>query len=332
MANKKITDLTLVSSVLSSHSIPMDNGIQTYRLTASQMKDFILANGNVLLAMLDDDIFHGLTSVAADDADYFILNDSSDSNKTKKALVSSFARNVFSAISGATSISAAGTYKITGASAIITLPSAVGFSGKIKLLHKGTSLSQIYTINTTSSQTIDGIASGAYKLCTNGEVLEIESDGSNWTILNHYAMTPWSSYTPTFSAGLGTPTGVAMFWRRTGDTMQIKGSFVNGTVAGSIGTISLPSGPTIDTAKMSSTSLLTSFGRGWRLLAGSAATTAGGSDVDWPFVYNGTNNVVQPVRTLTSLAYVSENYNNMSSTGDKVNIELLTIPITDWQA
>ena len=47
MAKKKITDLQLISSVADDLSIPGDNGIQTYRATALQIKNYILAAGNV---------------------------------------------------------------------------------------------------------------------------------------------------------------------------------------------------------------------------------------------------------------------------------------------
>ena len=84
----------------------------------------------------------------------------------------------------------------SGASFSITLPTAVSQSGKgIKILHNGTSLTQIYTLITTSGQTIGGVASGAYVLYTNGESLSLLSDGSNWQIDSHKATTPWSTNT-----------------------------------------------------------------------------------------------------------------------------------------
>lgn len=43
MAQKKITDLTLRSSVTDGVNIPGDDGIQTYRVTAAQIWDYIYA-------------------------------------------------------------------------------------------------------------------------------------------------------------------------------------------------------------------------------------------------------------------------------------------------
>lgn len=72
----------------------------------------------------------------------------------------------------------------------LTIYTAVGNAGKrLKILHQGTSLTQVYTLLTTAGQTIGGIASGSYALYTNGEELEIESDGTNWLIFNHYTTT-----------------------------------------------------------------------------------------------------------------------------------------------
>lgn len=83
----------------------------------------------------------------------------------------------------------------SGASFTVTLPTAVGASGgMITIKHAGTSLTDVYTIATTSSQTIGGIAGGSYALYTNQESLVVVSDGSNWQILDHFTITPWVNF------------------------------------------------------------------------------------------------------------------------------------------
>lgn len=79
---------------------------------------------------------------------------------------------------------------------------ASGNTGRIvKLVHNGTSLTNKYTIATTSSQTISyqGIAytSGQIILYTQGEVLTVQSNGSNWVVLSHIANTGWVADTIT---------------------------------------------------------------------------------------------------------------------------------------
>lgn len=47
MAKKKITDLQLIAAVTDDLNLPGDNGIQSYRATALQLKNYVLAPGNV---------------------------------------------------------------------------------------------------------------------------------------------------------------------------------------------------------------------------------------------------------------------------------------------
>jgi len=135
----------------------------------------------------------------------------------------------------------------SGASFTITLFTAVGNTGKVLYIqHAGTSLTQVYTLNTTSGQTIGGVASGAYALYTNGEVLAIYSDGANWLILNHYASTDPVAWTPTISNGFGVATNIAGKWDRKGRMLNGLVSFTSGTVAGNIATLTMPTGAAID--------------------------------------------------------------------------------------
>ena len=82
--------------------------------------------------------------------------------------------------------STTGTYTIGGDDYMIdcisgtftvTLPTAVGIAGKIYVVKN--SGAGIITVDTTSSQTIDGILTRT--LTTNG-VLYVQSTGSNWII------------------------------------------------------------------------------------------------------------------------------------------------------
>lgn len=73
----------------------------------------------------------------------------------------------------------------SGASFTVTLPTAIGISGKVfEIMHQGTSATQIYTLATTSGQTVSGSASSAYKLAHTGDFVKVMSDGSNWIILD----------------------------------------------------------------------------------------------------------------------------------------------------
>lgn len=139
---------------------------------------------------------------------------------------------------------------VTKASAwTLTLPTAVSQSGKsIRVLITDNTPGNALTINTTSSQTISGYASGALKMYTQYEFAEFTSDGTNWVISAHRTDTPWTAYTPDL-AGFGTETNVAFIWRRQGANMEINGSFTTGTPSGEH-QMPIPTGPLIDIASM----------------------------------------------------------------------------------
>lgn len=63
MADKKITDLTLIDSIAGTESFPVDDTIQTYRATPSQMKSYVLSDGSINLAMLADSLKEALCPV-----------------------------------------------------------------------------------------------------------------------------------------------------------------------------------------------------------------------------------------------------------------------------
>ena len=63
----------------------------------------------------------------------------------------------------------------------ITLPTAVGATGKTYCIKKIDSSANAVTVNTTSSQTIDGATS---RLLTNQyDAIQVQSDGANWFII-----------------------------------------------------------------------------------------------------------------------------------------------------
>lgn len=96
---------------------------------------------------------------------------------------------------------------LSGASFTETLFTAVGNTGKvIRIVHNGTTSTQVYTLNTTSAQTVGGKASGAIVLCFNGEAITIVSDGANWQVISHTIPDPVKKLTRTTSYTQATPT------------------------------------------------------------------------------------------------------------------------------
>jgi len=73
------------------------------------------------------------------------------------------------------------TVNCTANSFNLTLPTAASIAGRIYVLNN--SGLGIITINTTSAQTIDGVASGVLTLATNKNYV-VQSDGANWIIIS----------------------------------------------------------------------------------------------------------------------------------------------------
>lgn len=161
-------------------------------------------------------------------------------------------------------------YKLSGASFTITLPTAAGIAGQgFYFEHQGTSLTQLYTFNTTSAQTIGGVASGSYVLYTSGEVLYLVSDGANWLIAEHIATTDWSSQTTITVTGTttnptkGTTSVDKIMWMRQGKFMRVRMNYKQ-TSAGTAGSgdylYLIPGSQTVDTT--SETTDSTVYGSG----------------------------------------------------------------------
>jgi len=71
----------------------------------------------------------------------------------------------------------------TSAAFTLTLPTAVGISGKTYVIKKTDSSTNAVTIGTTSSQTIDG--NTTYALSNQWGGVTVQSDGSNWLIIGN---------------------------------------------------------------------------------------------------------------------------------------------------
>jgi hypothetical protein len=176
-----------------------------------------IADASITFAKLNASAITGATQDTTPDisADYLLSYDASAA-VLKKALVKDI-------LNPAMVVGPAFPYSIpltvrtvvfTGASGTATLPAAAGFKGRFRLIHGGTSLTQVYTLATTAGvfKTPTGdVASGSYAMYTKGEVTEWETDGTDWYLTGRVARTALTS------AGTNTITAVT------------SGSFVKGT-------------------------------------------------------------------------------------------------------
>ncbi len=150
---------------------------------------------------------------------------------------------------------------LSGASFTEYLPAAALCKGNIyTFVHNGTSLSQVYTLDGFSTETIAGATT--VKMHTNGQVLRIISDGSNWLILESKTATAWVSngaITITATGGsltkASSPVVDRMLWRRQGSELEGRFEYSNpnpatgsATGTGDVLFNVMPTGATIDTS------------------------------------------------------------------------------------
>jgi hypothetical protein len=215
---------------------------------------------------------------------------------------------------------------LSGASFTVTLFTAVGNTGKVlELVHDGTSLTQVYTLATTSGQTVGGVASGSYVLHTNGERLKIISDGSNWKILKRNTTTTRNDYTPTFT-GFGTASNVDVDWWRQGDFIYVRGIFTSGTATATEARISLPG----SLATPSTLPTRMHCGVYYRNSTGGTATQGGGPLLIQPSIgyvtISSRNMFSDSVKNWETFQDGNANFAN----GDEISFEF-SVPVNGWQ-
>lgn len=153
------------------------SGIQT-QLDSKQTRATLTTKGDIYVATAADTVVR--QGVGTDGT--FLKSDSSATNGITYASVVST-----SAFRSVTTTDTATTgddvLVLSGASFTETLFTAVGNTGKIlTLIHNGTSLTQVYTIDGAGAETIGGAAT--YIMRLSGHRVRIISDGANWIILN----------------------------------------------------------------------------------------------------------------------------------------------------
>lgn len=153
------------------------------------------------------------------------------------------------------------TVRVSGAGSSWTLllPAAASHTGRIYSIKRtDQTFANTVTVDGNSSETIDGATT--FKLCSQNELLRIQSDGTNWIVLDHSYPKSWTSFTPALTATSVNPTigstGLVQsgFWRRVGDSVEVKFAIRAGSSGFAAGTgtytFALPdSNWTIDTAK-----------------------------------------------------------------------------------
>lgn len=202
MADKKITDLQLIGAISDSVNFAVDNGVQTYRGTAAQIKAHVLATNAITAAMIQS---NAVTTAK-------IL----DANVTRAKLAAGAIGRGYWGTARTSNVAVTmdeDFVPVDPSSAAFTLdlPTAASIKGRrFTIQHQGTTWHRACTLDPNSTETINGAST--FKLCTPGETLVIESDDSNWRIIDHFIPSGMAAATthtpgavttaPTFSTGV----------------------------------------------------------------------------------------------------------------------------------
>lgn len=221
----------------------------------------------------------------------------------------------------------------SGSAFTVTLYAASGNSGKQLIIKKtDSSLTNIITIDGNASETIDGATTK--KLCTQYETMRIVCDGSNWHIVEH-VIDGSSSTSLTFTpaaAGFGTISNASYTTHRRGDRFHAIGTFKFDTSNASAAAIAVPSGITLNSSKLSSTTNVVIVG--YWIQVSSAATnfyTAAGSAGVLFYDGSDTANVYMAYRTGSTTNQINKsNVVDMVAANTTISFNC-EFPVTNWE-
>jgi hypothetical protein len=150
-----------------------------------------------------------------------------------------------------------GTYASGGFKVEVYKNSAANYSGsytEFALSTDSSGTSSIPAANGKYTTTFDTDSGDYYELRI------VRVSGTTWIAVSNVVVGPgiqpqgavvgeWQSFTPTFTAW-GTVTSPAVYWRRSGSSLFLDVTFTAGTLTGATNLLSLPSGLTVDTARI----------------------------------------------------------------------------------
>ena len=141
--------------------------------------------------------------------------------------------------------------------------------------------------------------------------------------------TSWVEYTPTTGTGFGTISNLKAWWRRVGDSMQIRGAYTSGTVAAADAYLTIPSGYNIDTAKVTNLGL-GDVGYAYRVSTGVASFDSGNTFELW---VDGTTSdkVYMNKASASTTSYGKMQPGTAISTGDSMTFHG-EFPIVGWKS
>jgi hypothetical protein len=200
---------------------------------------------------------------------------------------------------------------VTGQKVSFIWANTVGTTG----VNSGTANQMAYyaasggTVSGTAAVTLSGS-----NLSLNSNKIVSLANGTAATDAAAFGQVPvlsvWTSWTPTFT-NFGTVTSISAWYRRVGDTIEVRGTAVAGSTAGSIAKMSLPSTYTIDTGKVG-----TNASFGYFIGGGGVSIWWSGNYATVPFYDGSDNTVVFFAKSNSGTSLTKQNANNFAVTSE----------------
>lgn len=155
-----------------------------------------------------------------------------------------------SSVSSNTNMSSGVVYLVTTSSTAITMTLPSPTSGAYVYVKDSTGTAQTnnITVSPHASETIDGTSS--YVMTFNYGYAEFVSDGTNWFVTDCNSILGAWGNSLTWTVSATTASNVSIWYRRSGDSIEVNGSFESSSNTGSAATFNFPSGITINSSKM----------------------------------------------------------------------------------
>jgi hypothetical protein len=237
-----------------------------------------------------------------------------------------------------------------GATHTITLYPVSGNTGRIATLrHNGTSLTQVYHLDGSGSETIDGTTTIA--MYTNGESFQLICNGSTgWDVIGHETETGWTTVnsiaagTLISSAGVSTPTYGTIVqhyarWKRSSSECIFEWFYRHssiGTAGSGMYLLNLPSGLGIDTNlyPVNTTTTVSAFADSvvgdFRMVSSTNVTGVGivapYSSSQVKVMFGGWANAAG-----SGVNVWSSSYNDFATNANMVFLMKLKFPVSNWR-
>lgn len=185
----------------------------------------------------------------------------------------------------------------------------------------------LYKVPYIFGATSNGISINSNSVAVTGDVYVDDAYvGTDAGIADVSVITPWQSYSATTTGfGTTTPASPTLYWRQVGSSIEVVGSWTNGTVAASLASISLPNGYTLDSSKLTRANTTAQEGNIVGNYAGNGSSSIRGSIVT--ATATSTSLVYFGNLTATSSILVPQNGSGIGFTGGVLAIGF-TVPIS----